>query len=490
MISFPTNFKFGWSQSGFQFEMGSSSSKDPNSDWYVWVHDKENIVSGLVSGDFPEDGPNYWENYRIFHDNAERMHLKIVRLGIEWSRIFPKPLPKPVTENQKDITEVEINENILREMDHYASNDAINHYREIFKDIKDRGIFFILNIYVWPLPLWLHDPIRIRNGDLTGPTGWLSPRLAYEFARFSAYIAWKFDDLVDLYVTINEPNVIWRNSFIPSVKQSLELREKAYYNLVQAHARAYDAIKTISRKPIGIVYANTSFQPESENDIEAVEIAEYENRWRFFDAIIRGEINKQQGKEITIIIRDDLKNKVDWIGVNYYTRAVVKKTEKGYTRVSGYGHGCERNSISAAGFPCSDNGWEMAPEGLYDVLVKYWNRYHIPLYVTENGIADDADYLRPYSLVSHIYQTHRAISEGADVRGYLHWSLTDNYEWGVGFSMKFGLLKVDYNTKKLYWRPSAFVYREIAKNGGITDEIEHLNRMPPIQLCRCKKLEK
>ncbi|ARM75441.1 beta-galactosidase BgaS [Acidianus manzaensis] len=484
MIGFPNNFKFGWSQSGFQFEMGSSNSEDPNTDWYVWVHDKENIMSRIVSGDFPEDGANYWENYRIFHDNAERMHLKIARLGIEWSRIFPKPLPKPkdFKENEEDITEVEINENILREIDHYANKDAITHYREIFKDIKNREIHLILNLYHWPLPLWLHDPIRIRNGDLTGPMGWLSTRTVYEFARFSAYVAWKFDDLVDLYVTINEPNVVWGNSFIPSIKANLELRKKAFYNLVQAHARAYDAIKNISKKSVGIVYANTSFQPASENDIEAVEIAEYENRWMYFDAIIRGEIKKQEK-----IIREDLKNKVDWIGVNYYTRTVVKKIEDGYTRVNGYGHSCGPNSVSPSGFPCSDNGWEVAPEGLYDVLVKYWNRYHIHMYVTENGIADDMDYLRPYSLVSHIYQTNRAINEGADVRGYMHWSISDNYEWGVGFSMKFGLLKVDFPTKKLYWRPSAFVYREIAKNNGITDELEFLNRIPPVQLCRCKK---
>ncbi|TRM97087.1 beta-galactosidase, partial [Sulfolobus sp. E1] len=119
MISFPKSFKFGWSQAGFQSEMGTPGSEDPNSDWYAWVHDQENIASGLVSGDFPENGPGYWGNYKMFHDNAEKMGLKIARIGVEWSRIFPKPLPKPegFDENKNDVVHVEINENVLRRMD-------------------------------------------------------------------------------------------------------------------------------------------------------------------------------------------------------------------------------------------------------------------------------------------------------------------------------------------------------------------------------------
>ncbi|AOL16512.1 beta-galactosidase [Sulfolobus sp. A20] len=488
MISFPKSFKFGWSQAGFQSEMGTPGSEDPNSDWYAWVHDQENIASGLVSGDFPENGPGYWGNYKMFHDNAEKMGLKIARIGVEWSRIFPKPLPKPegFDENKNDVVHVEINENVLRRMDEYANKDAINHYREIFTDLKSRGFHFVLNMYHWPMPLWLHDPIRVRKGDLTGPIGWLSTRTVYEFARFTAYVTWKLDDLVDEYSTMNEPNVVFGLGYVgiksgfPPGYLSFQLAQRARYNIIQAHARAYDAIKSLTKKNVGIIYANSSFQPLTDSDREAVEMAEHSERWSFFDAIIKGEIVKDNQKAV----RDDLRNKLDWIGVNYYTRTVVKKTEKGYTALPGYGHGCERNSVSLAGLPTSDFGWEFFPEGLNDVLTKYWNRYHLYMYVTENGIADDADYQRPYYLVSHLYQVNRAIDKGVDVRGYLHWSLADNYEWASGFSMKFGLLKVDYSTKKQYWRPSALVYREITKNQGIPDEIQHLNSIPPVKPLR------
>ncbi|QIJ32826.1 beta-galactosidase BgaS [Acidianus brierleyi] len=484
MIRFPKDFVFGWSQSGFQTEMGLKGSEDPNSDWFVWVHDKENISSGLVSGDLPENGPAYWHNYKVFHDNAERMGLKIYRAGIEWSRIFPKSTFEVNVDteiNGNKITYVDIKERNLEELDKIANKEAVEHYREIFKDIKNRGIKLILNLYHWPLPLWLHDPIAIRKGEKTEKSGWLNKRTVIEFAKFSAYVAWKFSDLVDIYSTMNEPNVYHNNGYVgvksgfPPAYLNSEYSEIVRYNLIQAHARAYDLIKRYNGI-IGMIYGNTAFVPFSEKDKEAAEKAEYNARWIFFDAITSGKIGNE--------VREDLKNKLDWIGVNYYSRVVVRSTGDGYKYMPGYGGLCEKDSISLDGRPCSDVGWEFYPEGLRDVIEHYWNRYKLPIYVTENGIADEGDYLRPYYLVTHIYQVYRAIQAGIDVRGYLHWSLADNYEWALGFSKKFGLLQVDYDTKKLYWRPSAFIYKEIAENNGITDRIEHLNRVPPINQLR------
>ncbi len=486
-IVFPKSFRFGWSQAGFQFEMGVPGDEDPNSDWFVWVHDKDNIAAGLVSGDLPENGPGYWSLYRVFHGNAVRMGLDVARLNVEWSRVFPKPMPEPSQGNVEvrgdAVVMVDVDERDLKRLDEVANRAAVEHYREIFNDLRNRGIQLILNIYHWPLPLWVHDPIRVRRGDLSGPIGWLDVRTVVNFARFAAYVAWKFDEFVDLYSTMNEPNVVAYSGYV-NVKSGFppgylnpEFARRALVNLIQAHARAYDAIKAITRKPVGIIYANTAYTPLTERDAGAVELAETEARWSFFDAIVRGDLFG--------VVRDDLRGRLDWIGVNYYSRLVVRLTgNNSYTIVPGYGHFCEPNSISPDGRPCSDFGWEFYPEGLYDVLVKYWRRYHLPIYVTENGIADAADYLRPYYLVSHIYQVYRALSDGVDVRGYLHWSLTDNYEWASGFRMRFGLLHVDYSTKKQYWRPSAYVYREIALNKSIPDELMHLNVIPPVRPLR------
>ena len=487
MIPFPRSFLFGWSQADFQSEMGLPGSEDPNSDWWAWVHDPENIAAGIVSGDLPENGPAYWHNYKKFHDAAEAMGLRIARIGVSWSRIFPRqpPPPKGWSPSVERVTEVDVSESELRELEKYANLEALNHYREMFSDLKARGFTLIINLYHWPLPLWLHDPIRVRRGDLSGPTGWLSTRTVFEFARFAAFVASKLDDLADAWSTMNEPNVVAslgyaavRSGFPPGYLD-FRLAERALYNLLQAHARAYDAVKQYSKKPVGLIYANTSYTPLADADAPAVEMAEARERWDFFDAIIHGRVSRWDSAGQ----RDDMAKRLDWIGVNYYTRTVVRydAARKAYYPVGGYGHGCERNGVSPAGRPCSDFGWGFWPEGIYDVLTKYWGRYGLPLYVTENGIADDADYQRPYYLVSHLAQVARALGEGVDVRAYMHWSLADNYEWASGFSMRFGLLKVDYQTKRLYWRPSALVYREIARSSAIPDELEHLNSVPPLR---------
>jgi beta-galactosidase len=478
-MSFPPDFRFGWSQAGFQSEMGFPGSEDPNSDWYVWVHDPENIAAGLVSGDLPENGPGYWDNYRAFHDHAQEMGLNIARINVEWSRIFPKPTDEvkvDVEAKGDKIAHVDVAESALRKLESMANVKAVEHYREIFSDLKGRGFTFILNLYHWPLPLWIHDPIAMRRGVGTERSGWLNKRTVIEFAKFAAYVAWKFDDLVDMYCTMNEPNVVWKNGFIrvksgfPPSHLNRNYAMEAMHNLIEAHARAYDVLKAY-KKPIGIIYANVDFVPLSESDKEAAEKAKFHERWRFFDAIIHGIIDNET--------REDLRERIDWIGINYYTRAVVKACGEGYMEVEGYGHNCERNSVSLAGRPTSDFGWEFYPEGLYNVIMEYWRRYGLPIYVTENGIADEADYQRPYYLVTHLYQVSRVINDGAEVKGYLHWSLADNYEWTSGFKMRFGLLHVDYSTKRLYWRPSAFIYEEIAENRKITERIEHLNTIPP-----------
>jgi len=477
VLSFLTDFKFGWSQAGFQSEMGLGDV-DPNSDWFKWVHDRENLAAGLVSGDLPEDGPAYWMNYETFHNNAVSMGLTMARIGVEWSRLFPNP-PSTPTYEEKEGRVTDVNVDDIKLLDQYVNKKALEHYRQIFKDLKSRGIYFVLNLYHWPMPLWAHDPIAVRKGQLNGPIGWLSTVNVAHFARFSAYVAWKFDDLVDEYSTMNEPNVVWGNGYMgvrsgfPPGYLSFELMEKAFRNIVQAHCRAYDAIKSVTKKPVGVIYANTAFEPLTEADRDAAEMAERDGRWRFFDAIIHGKLGDET--------REDLKNRLDWIGVNYYTRTVIRKKGDGYAGVPGYGHGCERNSLSQDGRPTSDFGWEFYPEGLQDVLLKYWRRYGLRMYVTENGISDEGDYQRPYYLTTHLYNVKKAIEGGADVRGYLHWSLTDNYEWASGFSQRFGLIQVDYESKRQFWRPSALVYKEIAKNRGIPDHLEHLNRVPPIK---------
>jgi beta-galactosidase len=475
-------FLFGFSESGFQFEMGLPGSEDPNSDWWIWVHDKDNIFSGIVSGDYPENGVGYWDLYRIDHRIASFLGMKIARIGIEWSRIFPKPTTDVKTSVSIDeignITHVDVSTKTIEELDKLANKQAVNKYMEIFKDWKENhGGKLILNLYHWTMPKWLHNPILVRSmGPDRAPAGWISKTTIVEFAKFAAYIAYKFDEVVDAWSLMNEPNVVYMGGYMgtgfpPGIVNSNYMFRVAL-NLIEACARASDSLKQYSKKPVGLIHAIIWFEPfqkDNVEDQEATEKAKMYWQFGFIDALTKGSSVFTNN-----IKRDDLENKIDWIGVNYYSRHVIRYQDNalGYKPVHGYGFACG-SQISRDNRPCSDIGWEFYPEGLYYSLKESWKRYNLPMLITENGIADSNDRLRPKYIVSHIQAVYNAIKDGVNIQAYLHWALTDNYEWGSGFGPRFGIVEVDYSTKKRKIRPSGLVFKEIAENGfSILEELE------------------
>jgi beta-galactosidase len=167
-----------------------------------------------------------------------------------------------------------------------------------------------------------------------------------------------------------------------------------------------------------------------------------------------------------------LENRLDWLGVNYYTRFMIKGKKSLLAKlfagiptvpeiVQNYGFACQPNANSADGRPTSDLGWEIFQEGLLEAL-KAMAKYERSLYVTENGLADAEDTLRPKFIEDHLKILEKAINEEKiDVRGYFHWALTDNYEWAKGFKMKFGLFAVELKSKKRKRRKSAETYKKI-----------------------------
>ncbi|ACS89400.1 Beta-glucosidase [Thermococcus sibiricus MM 739] len=464
--------------------MGLKGSEVPHSDWWAWVHDVENIASGLVSGDLPENGPAYWHLYKQDHDIAEKLGMGAIRGGIEWARLFPKPTFDVKADIEKDeegnMVAVDVPERAIVEMEKLADMKALEHYRKIYSDWKDRGKVFILNLYHWPLPLWLHDPIKVRRlGPDRAPSGWLDERSVVEFAKFVAFVSYHLDELVDMWSTMNEPNVVFENGYsrptsgFPPGYLSFEASEKVAKNLIQAHARAYDAIKEHSDKPVGLIYAYTWLDSLREDIEDEVKRIRETNLHRFVDSVYFGSSSLSEGRE-------DLKGRVDWLGVNYYSRLAFDKVGDYIMPVSGYGFSGVKRGYAKSGRPCSDFGWEIYPEGLEKLLKELHEKYSVPMIIAENGIADESDRYRPYYLVSHLQAIHNAMKAGADVRGYLHWSLTDNYEWAQGFRMRFGLLHVDFETKKRYLRPSALVFREIATHKEIPEELSHLADLTPL----------
>ncbi|MDH5441960.1 MAG: family 1 glycosylhydrolase, partial [Candidatus Bathyarchaeota archaeon] len=254
---FPEKFLWGVSTSGFQFEMGdpSGTNVDPNTDWYAWVHDALNIQKGVVSGDLPENGMDYWDLYKEDHEIASKIGLNAYRVGIEWSRIFPTSTRKIEVGVEKaddgNIERLDIDDRALEELDKFAEKEAVDHYRAVIEDLRTRGfrVFVCLNHFT--LPLWIHDPIVVRDTRLRrGPKGWVDERTIIEFAKYVAYSSWKLGDVVDNWVTLNEPMAVCEAGYMiqfgfPPGLNSFKAYKKAARHMVIAHARAYDIIRQL-----------------------------------------------------------------------------------------------------------------------------------------------------------------------------------------------------------------------------------------------------
>jgi len=230
---------------------------------------------------------------------------------------------------------------------------------------------------------------------------------------------------------------------------------------------------------VGVIHNLIPIQPlNSERDSEAADFFNHLHNILFLDAVKRGVIEfKFRARKI---FASHIKDKLDWLGVNYYSRLVVQGERSIIVKlftgihsmpepVKGYGFYCDPNSRSLDGRPSSDFGWEVYPEGLEESL-KLASKYKVPLMITENGIADSMDSIRPSFIVTHLKVLERLIEEGLEIKGYLHWALTDNYEWAHGFRMKFGLYAVDLSTKKRIKRRSAEMYRKIVEMGEVPKE--------------------
>jgi beta-galactosidase len=281
--------------------------------------------------------------------------------------------------------------------------------------------------------------------------------------------------------------VIAESGFPPGLNNFRASRKVARH-LVIAHARAFDAIKKIdtvkaergsnTAANVGLIHnviPTIPLSADSKLDVKAAEFMDNMHNHFFIKSACCGWLDENlNGAKEKVETKNYLGHRLDWLGVNYYTRFVVKGKTSILARlfmgisavpeiVPGYGFGCQPNSKSADGLPTSDSGWEIYPQGLHDAL-HLMKTYGKPLYVMENGVADAKDVLRPSYLVEHLKVLEKAVSdEKIDVRGYFHWALTDNYEWAKGFALKFGLYSVDLETKLRKSRKSAEVLKKIIK---------------------------
>lgn len=514
----PRGFLVGGSSSGFQFEMGDPHGKyiDPNTDWYKWVHDPYNIKKGLVSGDLPEKGIDYFTRYKQDHRLAMEIGLNTYRIGIEWSRIFPSPTKDIEVDIQINsdgyVERVKVDDIDMEKLDKKADANSIKHYRNIVEDLRNRGFRVIICLNHFTLPLWIHDPISARDSGLKkGPLGWLDKTSVIEFTKYVAYIAYKFGDLVDHWATFNEPVIVAETGYLkmetfppyyrdmgfpPRLKRSAF--GKALINIIYAHVNAYEAIKIWDREEayedsgtpasVGLIHNIMPIQPlrkDNDTDVLTAAFMNHIHNKYILEAAVNGWLDKnfdmkKDGDEYMPRLRGHL----DWLGVNYYCRVVVTgrlrflaKLVYGlpafFNPVPGYGFtaGEVKRERSLDGYPITDIGWEIYPIGLKEAL-EIADKYGKPIIVTENGLADKSDRYRSGFIVSHLKVLEDVINEkNINIFGYLHWALTDNYEWSHGFKMRFGLYYVDLNTEERVARPSVKIYKNVVEKGRVARDL-------------------
>lgn len=303
----------------------------------------------------------------------------------------------------------------------------VEHYRGVLGSLKARGIKSMVTLHHFTLPLWL-----AKIG------GFANKKSVSYFSRFAKKVFDEYGDLVDFWQSFNEPLIYATQGYLggiwPPRKKNPILFFKVIKNQISAHKQIYKIFHTTRQKAVklGIAKNNIYFEPfSSSSPLDKVSSSLADYFWnRYF--------------------LEKIRNELDFIGLNYYFHNKVKFP---------YQNKNENKVIS-------DLGWEIYPQGIYQVL-KGLQKYNLPVYITENGLADTKDKKRKDFIKDHLFWVHRAIEEGVDVRGYFHWSLMDNFEWEKGFGPCFGLVEIDYRTLKRKPRPSAHYLAKISKENSL-----------------------
>jgi beta-glucosidase len=304
---------------------------------------------------------------------------------------------------------------------------ALDTYREQLQSLKQAGIEPMVTLHHFTSPSWLAD----RGG-------WNNPDSIDDFLNYTSKVAQHMGDLVRWWITFNEPSILGFKAYIEGSWPPHEPNNlRGYVRLMRHAARGHRLARRILKRarPDALVSMAFAIWP-----LQAL------RPWSPIDQAMAflGDW-LWQGR----IMRRSLAS-LDWIGVNYYSRTFVGWPLPPDTAGSG-----ER----------TDFGWEIYPQGLRTVLNRV-GRFGKPVVVTENGISDADDDQRPAYIVAHVREMYNAIQDGVDLRGYMHWTLLDNFEWAEGFEQRFGLATRDRQP-----RPSARVYETIARANGVPDDV-------------------
>lgn len=451
MNVFCDEFVWGCASSSFQMEGALKEGGRGRSIWDTYVETPGKIWGGCK----PEPGCDFYHKYKEDIAIMKAMGITGFRFSLSWPRILPNGIG-------------EVNE------------EGIAFYNSVIDELIANGIEPYITMYHWDFPESLQEK-----------GGWVNPDVVKWFAEYAKVVSREFSDRVTYFITLNEPQCFSGISFLhgehaPGIKLSFEEQFLQVHNMLRAHGAAVRALRENAKRPIKVGYAPTCGMPypytESKEDIEAARevlfnCPEDMTNWTwqvawFSDPVFLGHYPedglKKYGKWLPEITDEDMKlisEPLDFMGENIYNGYAIRMGDDGKPEY------VDRDP----GYAITGNDWPMTPECFRWGLKYLYERYNMPIYVTENGtccrdwVSMDGrvhDPMREDFLRRYILAMKKAMSEGVDIRGYFVWTLTDNFEWNLGYRDRFGMVFVDFTTGRRIRKDSSYFYEEVIKTKG------------------------
>jgi beta-glucosidase len=455
MIAFPKGFVWGCASSSYQVEGGWNMDGKGLSIWDTFVHTSGHIINNQTGDVAVDHYHRYKEDVGLMKD----LGLGAYRFSVAWTRILPAGMG-PINQAGLDF------------------------YDRLVDELLKHRIEPYLCLFHWDLPQALQDK-----------GGWSNRDTAFAFAEYAQIVSTQLSDRVKVWITHNEPWVAamagnFTGEHAPGIKD-VSTAFKALHHLLLSHGLATEAIRASAKHPVkvGITLNLNPVHPfsQSKKDHAAASRMDAILNRSTLDPLLKGTSPIQEfsiGRLLSgsLIKSGDLEKirGLDLLGINYYSRTVVKYDSK-FPVVAGVQVHPEGNEYSGM--------WEIYPEGIYELLTRIWREYFsLPsrngelgvvkpdIMITENGVPvpDGLDFdgrvrdeRRIRYLRNHIIQIHRAMDEGVPVKGYFHWSLMDNFEWAHGYGQRFGLVYVDFHTQERTIKDSGYWFTKVIQENSL-----------------------
>lgn len=419
---FPRGFLWGTATSSHQVE-----GNNANNQWWKWEQDGHTDGTSGLACDWW--GGRWREDFDRAAEGGQNSH----RFSVEWSRIQPTP-------------------------DTWDEN-ALERYRAMLRGLQERGMTPMVTLHHFTDPLWFYEM-----------DAWEREESVTLFEKFVRKTVEALKEYCSIWCTINEPNVYALSGYVagafPVKRRGLKIAMQVQANMIRGHAAAYRAIHEIQPDArVGYALHYRPMTPRrwwSPLDRLMRNIQSSGINMAFPSALSGGTMRSPLGS----VQIPEAKGTQDFLGLNYYSVDTVKFDITNAKELFGKRCFPEDSDFSATKMIAN------IPQGIFDTIKWATQTYpNLPIYITENGVEDAEDTLRPRYIAQHIHQVWRAVNFNFPVKGYFHWSLVDNFEWERGWTQRFGLWGLDVETQKRIKRPSVDLYAEICKENGLSSEM-------------------